>query len=257
MMALPLTILGLVRMLTIKEQYNLDADVHSEQLKLSDVITVFKTNQPAVLIGIVRFLYAVITSMGVMVFYFTHVIGDVGLMGVTAVFSLVGLPLAFLMPPMRRKWGMDKMVMTGFIVCAVGAGIMFLAGSNFPLVLISILLTSVGVIPFNMMFNMYIIDCAEYNELLGNQRLEGTMGALFGLMFKIGSAFGGFVLGAYLSLVGYDGQLAVQPESSIMAIRILASIVPLIIYLAMVLIMKYVKLDEKLTTHLLSAGGVQ
>jgi Na+/melibiose symporter-like transporter len=246
MMALPLTLLGLVRMLTIREQYNLDADVYSQQLKLSDVITVFKTNRPAVLIGIVRFLYALITSMGVMVFYFTHVIGNVGLMGVTAVFSLVGLPLAFLMPPMRRKWGMDKMVMAGFIVCAAGAGVMFLAGSNFPLVLISILLTSVGVIPFNMMFNMYIIDCAEYNELLGNQRLEGTMGALFGLMFKIGSAFGGFVLGVCLSLVDYDGKLAVQPASSIMAIRILASIVPLIFYLIMVLIMKYVKLDEKL-----------
>lgn len=72
------------------------------------------------------------------------------------------------------------------------------------------------------------------------------MGALFGLMFKIGSAFGGFVLGACLSLVHYDGKLDVQPASSIMAIRILASIVPLIIYLTMVLIMKYVKLGEKL-----------
>lgn len=246
MMALPLTILGLVRMLTIKEQCNMDADVRSEQLKLADVLTVFKTNQPAVMIGIVRFLYAVITSMGVMVYYFTHVIGNVGLMGVTAVFSLVGLPLAFLMPPMRRKWGMDKMVTTGFIVCAVGAGVMFVAGSNFALVLVSILLTSVGAIPFNMMFNMYIVDCADYNEILGNQRLEGTMGAMFGLMFKIGSAFGGFVLGACLSLVKYNGKLAVQPASSIMAIRILASIVPLVIYLAIILLMKYVKLDEKL-----------
>ncbi len=246
MLALPLTVIGLVRMLTIKEQYNLDSDIRSEQLKLVDVITVFKSNKPAVIIGVVRFLYAIIASMGVMVYYFSHVVGNVGLMSVTAAFSIVGLPLAFLMPFMRRKWGMDRMVITGFIVCVAGYALMFFAGGNFLFVLVAVLLTTIGVVPFNIMFNMYIIDCADYNELLGNQRLEGTMGAVFGLMFKIGSALGGFVLGACLSLVHYDGTLSVQPEASIMIIRLLASIVPMGIYLVMILLMKYVKLDEKL-----------
>ena len=245
MMALPLTVLGLVRMLTIKEQYNMEADVHSEQLKLADVVTLFKSNRPAVLIGVVRFLYATVTNMGVMVYYFTHVLGNVGLMSVTAAFTVVGLPLAFVMPVMRRKWGMDKMVTIGFIVCAVGTALMFFARTNLVLVLLSALLINIGGVPFNMMFNMYIIDCADYNEILGNQRLEGTMGALFGLTNKIGSAFGGFVLGALLSMAHYDGTLAVQPASSIMTIRILASIVPLLLYVGIILVMRRVKLDEK------------
>ena len=245
MMALPLTVLGLVRMLTIKEQYNMEADVHSEQLKLADVVTLFKSNRPAVLIGVVRFLYATVTNMGVMVYYFTHVLGNVGLMSVTAAFTVVGLPLAFVMPVMRRKWGMDKMVTIGFIVCAVGTALMFFARTNLVMVLLSVLLINIGGVPFNMMFNMYIIDCADYNEILGNQRLEGTMGALFGLTNKIGSAFGGFVLGALLSMAHYDGTLAVQPASSIMTIRILASIVPLLLYVGIILVMGRVKLDEK------------
>ncbi len=245
MMALPLTVLGLVRMLTIKEQYNMEADVHSEQLKVSDVVTLFKSNRPAVMIGIVRFLFATVTSMGVSVYYFTHVIGNVGLMSVTAAFTIIGLPLAFVMPTLRRKMGQDKMVTLGFIVCMVGSTIMLFAGKNFVLVLIAGLLTSVGAVPFTMMFNMYIIDCADYNEMLGNQRLEGTMGALFGLANKIGSAFGGFVLGALLSLSHYDGALAVQPDSSIMAIRILASVVPFLFYAVLVFLIRRVKLDEK------------
>ena len=245
MMALPLTILGLVRMLTIKEQYNSEADVQSEQLKLADVVTLFKTNRPALMIGIVRFLYATVTSMGVSVYYFTHVIGNVGLMGVTAAFSVIGLPLAFLMPVMRRKMGQDKMVTMGFISCIIGSLLMLLAGKNFLLVVVAGLFNAIGAVPFNMMFNMYIIDCADYNEMLGNQRLEGTMGALFGLTAKIGGAFGGFVLGALLSLVHYDGTLAVQPASSIMAIRLLASVVPLIFYIVIVIIMRSVRLDEK------------
>lgn len=122
---------------------------------------------------------------------------------------------------------------------------MFLAGKNFILVVVAGLMNSLGAVPFSMMFNMYIIDCADYNEMLGNQRMEGTMGAVFGLMAKIGGAFGGFVLGAILSLVGYDGTLAVQPASSIMAIRILASVVPFIFYVVIILILRQVKLDEK------------
>ena len=122
---------------------------------------------------------------------------------------------------------------------------MLLAGKNFILVVVAGLMNSLGAVPFNMMFNMYIIDCADYNEMLGNQRLEGTMGALFGLTSKIGGAFGGFVLGALLSLVHYDGTLAVQPASSILAIRLLASVVPLIFYIVIVILMRMVKLDEK------------
>ena len=245
MMALPLTVLGLVRMLTIKEQYNQEADTKSESLKLTDVVTLFKTNRPAVMIGIVRFLYATVTSMGVSVYYFRHVIGNVGLMGVTAAFTIIGLPLAFVMPVMRRKMGQDKMVTMGFMLNIIGSLLMFLAGKNFILVVVAGLLGSLGAVPFNMMFNMYIIDCADYNEMLGNQRLEGTMGALFGLTSKIGGAFGGFVLGALLSLVHYDGTLAVQPASSILAIRLLASVVPLIFYIVIVILMRMVKLDEK------------
>jgi Na+/melibiose symporter-like transporter len=245
MMALPLTVLGLVRMLTIKEQYNMEADVKSEQLKIMDVVNLFKTNAPAVKIGIVRFLAATISSMGVGVYYFSHVVGNVALMSVTAAFTVIGIPLAFVMPVMRRKMGQDKMVTLGFILCLIGSVIMLIAGKNFVLVLIAGLFTSIGAVPFSMMFNMYIIDCADYNEMLGNQRMEGTMGAVFGLMAKIGGAFGGFVLGAILSLVGYDGTLAVQPASSIMAIRILASVVPFIFYVVIILILRQVKLDEK------------
>ncbi len=122
---------------------------------------------------------------------------------------------------------------------------MLLAGKNFILVVVAGLFNAIGAVPFNMMFNMYIIDCADYNEMLGNQRLEGTMGALFGLTAKIDGAFGGFVLGALLSLVRYDGTLAVQPASSILAIRMLASVVPMIFYVVIVIIMHQVKLDEK------------
>ena len=126
-------------------------------------------------------------------------------MGVTAIATVLGLPLAFLMPSMRRKMGMKKMVIYGFAFSALGYLLIFFAGRNMILVIVAGLITSIGVVPFTMMFNIFIVDCADYNELKGIPRMEGTMGSLTGLAGKIGSAFGGFILGILMSLSGYDG----------------------------------------------------
>ena len=60
------------------------------------------------------------------------------------------------------------------------------------------LLVSAGAVPLNMMFNMFIADVADYNEWKGLKRMEGTMGSLTGLAGKIGSAFGGFLMGVLM-----------------------------------------------------------
>lgn len=249
MMAVPMTVLGMVRMLTIKEQYNSEADDMQEQIKLRDVVTLFRTNRSAVLLCVVRFLQNTIVSMGVITYYFTYIIQDVSLMGVVSAFTILGLPLAFLMPVFRRKWGMDKMVAGGFAVVLAGYVVMLFAGANLALVIVSGLMTSIGAVPFTMMFNMYIVDCADFNEMIGNPRMEGTMGSVFGLAAKVGGAFGGFVLGAMLSLAGYDGALAMQGDAALFMIRALASVIPFVFYVVIIFVMKKVKLDEKLKDY--------
>lgn len=71
-----------------------------------------------------------------------------------------------------------------------------------------------------------------------------TMGA--GLAGKIGSAFGGFILGILMSLSGYDGTAAVQTDAALLMIRMLASIVPLIIFAVIILLLRKYSLDEEM-----------
>lgn len=246
MMAIPLTLLGLVRMLTIKEQYHSDETSETEKLKLSDVAMLVKTNKPVVLLCIARFLQNAVAGMGVGVYYWTYIVGNVALMGVTAVTTILGLPLAFLMPVMRRKMGMKKMVIFGFAFSAVGYLIMFPAGENLILVVLAGLIGSIGVVPFTMMFNMFIVDCADYNEFKGIPRMEGTMGSLTGLANKVGSAFGGFLLGILMSVSGYDGTAAVQTDGALLMIRMLASLIPLAIFIVIILILRKYTLDEEM-----------
>lgn len=246
MIAVPLTIIGLLRMLTVKEQYNNENDTKSdtEKLKLQDVLDVIKTNRYLISILIVGLIFSLVANMGAAVYYWTWIVGNVGLMGVTAVFSIVGLPLAFLMPMWQRKFGLGKMCMAGFVVGTIGYACVFLAGGNLVPLVICLLLTQLGNVPFNMMKNIFIVDLAAYNEREGKQRMEGTMNALLGLMDKIGSAGGGFILGILMTVSGYDGALAAQPDSALMMIRMSMSLVPAVTLIICILLLRGYKLDE-------------
>lgn len=246
MLAIPMTLLGLLRMFFIKEEYNNEADRNTDKLNMKDVVTLFKTNKGFTTITIVRALQNMVYSLGTGVYYFTWIVGNVGLMGVTAVASIIGLPLAFVMPVMRSKLGMKKMSVYGFVVAVFGYVLMFFAKDNLVLVMISTLLTSIAVVPFTMMFNMFVVDCADYNEMIGNPRMEGTLASVTGLGAKIGAALGGLVMGALLSLVHYDGTAAVQPPAVLMTIRLGASIVPIIFFVIIILIMNAYHIDEDL-----------
>lgn len=251
MLAVPLTIIGLLRMLTIKEQYNNEADTdpNAEKLKLSDILSAFK-NRYFIIVLIVGLIFSLVVNMGAAVYYWTWIVGNVELMGVTAVFSIVGLPLAFLMPMWQRKFGLGKMCAAGFTVMTVGYAAIFLAGGNLIPLVVCLLLTQIGNVPFNMMKNIFIVDLASYNEINGKQRMEATMNALLGYMDKIGQAAGGFILGLLMSMAGYNGALEAQPGSALMMIRMSMSVIPAIASIVCaVLLFRGYKLDKVLREH--------
>ena len=123
---------------------------------------------------------------------------------------------------------------------------MFFAKDNLILVIISGLMSSIAVIPFTMMFNMFIVDCADYNEMIGKPRMEGTLGSVTGLGSKIGGALGGLVMGAVLSLAKYDGTASVQTPAALMAIRLGSSLVPVLFFIVIIFLMSTYHLDEDL-----------
>ncbi len=246
MIAIPMTLIGVLRMLFIKEEYNNEADNNTEKLNLKDMVTLFKTNRGFTTITLVRGLQNLVYNLGSGVYYFTWIIGNVGLLGVTAVASVIGLPLAFVMPVMRNKLGMKKMSIYGFIVATIGYMLMFFAKDNLILVIISGLMSSIAVVPFTMMFNMFIVDCADYNEMIGKPRMEGTLGSVTGLGSKIGAALGGLVMGAVLSVAKYDGMASVQTPAALMAIRLGSSFVPVLFFIVIIFLMSTYHVDEDL-----------
>lgn len=246
MIAIPLTAIGMLRILTIPEKFTPVSEKNGEQTHLKDLLPLLKESRPVLIICMVRFVQNIATGLGVGTYYWQYIIGNLGMMGVASVTTILVLPLAFALPVLRKKFGMAGMSVIGILVGCIGYLATFFAGGNMVFFIVAALLVSAGAVPLNMMFNMFIADVADYNEWKGLKRMEGTMGSLTGLAGKIGSAFGGFLMGVLMSASGYVGGADVQVDSAIMMIRVLASVAPLALMLVVAAILRFYTVDKQI-----------
>ena len=222
------------------------SEKNGEQTHLKDLLPLLKESRPVLIICMVRFVQNIATGLGVGTYYWQYIIGNLGMMGVASVTTILVLPLAFALPVLRKKFGMAGMSVIGILVGCIGYLATFFAGGNMVFFIVAALLVSAGAVPLNMMFNMFIADVADYNEWKGLKRMEGTMGSLTGLAGKIGSAFGGFLMGVLMSASGYVGGADVQVDSAIMMIRVLASVAPLALMLVVAAILRFYTVDKQM-----------
>lgn len=245
MLAVPLTAIGLLRMIFVKEKYNVDAGTTAgEKIKVKDIGAVLKTNKFILIIALMTFGFNFVCNMGVNVYYFTYVVGNVGLMGVLAAAQIISLPLALAFPKLIAKFSTINLMIAGFVISAVGYLFNAIAGANMGLLAIGAILTGAGTVPANMLIALVIIECADYNEWKGIPRMEGTMSSINGLAQKVGAAIGTGALGILLSLAGYNGDAANMPQTAITMIKLLYGIVPMALYLLTALTLKGYKLNK-------------
>lgn len=247
MFAVPLAAIGILRMLFCPEKYDVDADVqNAEPLKVADVFKLIKSNKFILIIALMTFVFNFVCNMGVQTYYYTYIVGNMALMGISAIAQIVALPLALFFPKLIEKFSTVKLMMFGFLVSAAGYLLNFAAGGNVALLAIAAILWGAGTIPASMLSALVIIECADYNEWKGNHRMEGTMSSLVGLGAKIGAALGAGALGVLLSMVGYTGDAATMPSSAFMMIRMLFTLVPAALYILVAISLKGYTLNKDL-----------
>lgn len=245
MFALPLMVFGLLRFIFIKEINDIDAKTENK-LNIRDIMILLKSNKYVYIVGFMSFVYTFVVSMGVGVYYFTYIGGGVGVMGALAAVTIISIPVPLFFPILIKKFSVRMLIIVGLIISILGYTLQFFALDNFSILAIATLLTGVGNVPINMLVGLLIIDCADYNEYNGLHRMEGTIGSFRGLLAKFGAAISVGVTGFILGLSGFDGTLSVQPDSAIMAIRILFSLAPAILMISVVFVVKFYDLEKKL-----------
>lgn len=248
MMAVPLGVIGILRMIFVEEKYDVDSESggENEPLKIQDAFKLFKVNKYIILITLVNFVFNFVCNLNVTSYYYKYIVGNIGAMGLASAATIVAIPMAFAFPPLIKKFSTSKLMMAGFFVAAAGYLLNFMAKDNIPLLMIGAILTGGGAVPASMLLTLVIIDCADYNEWRGIHRMEGTMSSVVGLGKKIGSAIGAGALGVFLQFSGYTGDAATMPSSAFVMIRLLMSFIPMALYIFTGIAMNTYKLDKQL-----------
>ena len=248
-LAIPMIIIGLLRFIFIPEKYEVDVKNEkgeTQRVTMSDVKTVLSHNPYIFVVALIYLVSNFVTNMGVGQYYFRYIVGDLSKMGLISAIQILGVPVVIIFPALIKRFSIKAVIMAGCISNMLGYLLVWFAGASIPGLAIAAVLYGIGGVPISMLGNLLIVECADYNEWKGMQRMEGTLGSISGFATKLGSALGTFVLGLLLSVSGYisSDTMVAQPGSAIAMIRALNSFVPSALWLLVLLSLTLYKLDK-------------
>ena len=245
--AIPMALIGILRFIFIKETIDVDVDTKddsAEKVSLRDVKTVLGRNPYIWIVALILFVCNFVTNMGVSTYYFKYIVHNLGLLGLISAVQILAIPVMAFIPAILKRISISKLILIGCILSVIGYGINFFAWDNTVLLSISAVLFGLGSFPIAMLINLMVIECADFNEWKGKQRMEGTLSSVTSFATKIGSALGAGALGVLLSLSGYVGEADMIPDSAISMIRNLYSTIPAVLWLIVALSLLLYKLDK-------------
>ena len=234
MFTVPLLALGMLRFIFVKEDTTTEDSGSEEKVNLKDIFTCLKSNKYAWLLAIASMIPQMITAMSVGSYYFSVVVGDLAKLSSLSMITLVAMLFMAAFPALMKKYSAMQIVGGAAALGLIGYMVNFFAGSNMVLLVIGALLGGISALPTSYMRSPIVMQIAEYNKSKGLPSMEATVSSVVNFLCKIGQGLGSFLLGVMLSAAGYEGTLASQPASAVMMIRILYSIVPAILMVAII-----------------------
>lgn len=203
--AIPLCLLGLCRMIFVKEE-NDTVEIVEEKVKteLRDILHMLGKNKYLMITSVILLISNTIGSMGVTIYYFDKILGDIGLASIFAAASALAVVALVFLPGLMRKFPLAKILLVGQLAAAVLSAICFIFYKNIPILVICYVLSLFATLPGVYAGRILLFDMALFNEFLHLNRMEGTMASVQGFMKRAGSAVGAFLLGVALKAIAYD-----------------------------------------------------
>lgn len=233
--AVPLTIIGSLRMLFIKEKISIENTESREDKKLSikEGFSLVFRNKLVIVFGILTLCSNAISAIttATATYYFKWIFGDVGMASMVSLPTLLTPVFLIFAPLLCKKFGTGKVLSASMICSVAGFTIRMIFGANLTTILLGTVLVAIGVIPVGTLVNIYEMECMDYGEWKLGNRVEGMITSTIGFMTKVGSAVGSGLLGIMMAMSGYvSSEAAVtQSDSAILMIKLLFNLVPLVI----------------------------
>lgn len=247
MLAVPCTIVGLVRFFVVKEVAASSLGA-TPKTSVKELLHLLFHNKYIILVAIIILLVNLGTSLigGVGTYYNTYILGDFGL---GSIFSLTLFSVVIVMiiaPALSKRFGLKPILQTVLIAGIVSSLARLIDVRSIPLQLVCSFISS-AVFPAIIAFSgAMIIDCMDYGEWKNNKRVEGIIASAQSVTNKVGAAIGTAVLGLMMGFSRYDGALAEQTASANNMIIALSIIAPVIIYGAILVVYHFYDLEKML-----------
>jgi probable glucitol transport protein GutA len=226
--AVPLLVIGILRLVFVKEDPAVDGE-NGPKVRLKEIIMMLRKNKYCWVYAGIMGLYNIALGFGAGSYFFTYVMGDISKFGLVSISSIALLPVMFIFPTMLNRMSVSNLFALFAAVAAIGYGIVFLGNSSLPLVLIGVVAANLLNLPLGYLGALIIMQLSAYNESIGLPRMEGSSGVVAGFAGKAGSGIGAALCGFLLGKAGFLSSVAskvTQPESAMLMIRLLYSLLP-------------------------------
>ena len=253
MLGIPLAAIGMLRFIFCKEVVKDDAmeDAHTGQQKkagnntFGETFAAITKNRFLIILVGMMIIINVMNGMGtVTTYYFKYIMGDVGLISLASLTSLIAPVGLIFFPALAKKFGTTKILQVCAGLGIIGMAIRTVGGPNIITIIIGGMFFGLALMPLSLMINAYIIDCMDYGEWKTGIRVEGMIASVVNFSGKVGSAVASGVVGIVMGLAGYDGSLAVQPQGATSAIVGLYNLLPLALCVVMLVLAMMYQVDK-------------
>lgn len=247
-LAVPFTLIGLIRFTFIKERHQNQSGMEKEKLTLKDMLSCLTQNKYILLFAFVIFTSNIGSNLvnSAQTYYFQYIMGDLGLMSLMSLSMLAVIIVIIITPLLSGKFGFVNVMRVTTLLGMCGYLVRLLAPRNILLLFISNIVAMMGFYTMFAFGGTFVIDCIDYGEWKTGKRSEGTISCVQSVTAKVGTAIGAGIIGVLMGIAGYDGALTVQPDSANTMIIMLFTVIPALFCLIQFILLKKYDLDKML-----------
>ena len=223
------------------------ADPENQDIKFSDMVDVFRVNRPFVALFVhgISICLMQSTAETISSFFYEGVYGDMGLMSIGMAATGPVMLIAFIIgPKIAKKAGLIKFVRRCVLIGSAMYILIFIGHVLFDIdpyvhMIISGVALGITSMPIYMQWG-FISEVIDYNEMLTGKRAEGSIFGTFNLARRAGQtiAMSGSVW--LLDVFGYNRDILIQSETTILGFKIIGMLIPGIVALGSWFAFKYI-----------------
>lgn len=183
---------------------------------------------------------------GATVYYAKDILGDRNLVGtINGIFNIVQIAGMFFIAMLVKKYGKRNVFALGLVLDIIGMLLLNFSNGAMSLIVVSSIIRGVGNACGGATMWAMVSDTIDYGEWKTGVRTEGLVNSACSFGYKIGNGIGSALLGLILEIGGYVGEAAAQTGSALASIRVCFVWIPIGVYIAGLIIMKFYHLDKE------------